>query len=188
MSTAVQIDEVPGLWAGFARGDRAAREELLALCYEEFRRIARRVLNGHGDRLQIQPTDLVHEAALRMIRSSAIQPIDQAHFLALGARVMRMTLIDEVRRHRSIKRHGEIVTLWDDMPAGDAPDFDLELFDDALTRLAAVEPEGARVVELRFYVGLTLEEIAQSMALSESTVARRWRSARAWLFKELDVA
>jgi RNA polymerase sigma factor (TIGR02999 family) len=188
VATAVDINELPGLWAGFARGDGVARDALLALCYQEFRAIARRVLSGDGDRLQIQPTDLAHEAALRMIRSTSIAPVDQAHFLALGARVMRMTLIDELRRQKSIKRHGEFVTLWEDVAANDAPALDLELFDDALNRLTDVDAEAARVVELRFYVGLTLEEIARTMVLSESTVQRRWRSARAWLFKELDAA
>lgn len=176
MATAAGIDELPGLWAGFARGDRLAREKLLALCYQEFRQIARRILNGDGDRLQIQPTDLAHEAALRIIRSTSVTPVDQAHFLALGARVIRMTLIDELRRHKAIKRRGEIVTLWDDVAENDTPALDLELFDDTLSRLTEVD------------VGLTLDEIAKSMALSESTVQRRWRSARAWLFKELSPA
>jgi RNA polymerase sigma factor (TIGR02999 family) len=178
--------DLPALWAGFARGEAGARDRLLSLFYEEFRAIARRVLNGDGPRLQIQPTDLAHEAALRIMRSDAIAANDQRHFLALGARVMRMTLIDEVRRQRAARRSAELVTLWDEAGAGDEASFDIEAFDDALRRLAAVEPEGARVVELRFFVGLTLDEIAATTAMSESTVQRRWRSARAWLLKELE--
>jgi RNA polymerase sigma factor (TIGR02999 family) len=177
--------DLPTLWAGFARGDAGSRDRLLSLFYDEFRSIARRVLNGDGPRLQIQPTDLAHEAAIRILRSDAITPNDQRHFLALGARVMRMTLIDEVRRQRAACRKGEFVTLWNEAGAGAETSFDIEAFDDALRRLALIEPEGARVVELRFFVGLTLEEVASAMSLSESSVQRRWRSARAWLLKEL---
>jgi RNA polymerase sigma factor (TIGR02999 family) len=178
--------DLPALWAGFARGDSGARDQLLSLFYDEFRSIARRVLNGDGQRLQIQPTDLAHEAAIRILRSEAIAPNDQRHFLALGARVMRMTLIDEVRRQRAARRDADFVTLWDEAGVSEQASFDIEAFDDALRRLAAIEPEGARVVELRFFVGLTLEEIAATTDMSESTVYRRWRSARAWLLKELE--
>ena len=177
--------ELPALWAGFARGDSGARDRLRALFYDEFRSIARKVLNGDGPRLQIQPTALAHEAAIRILRSDSIAAADQRHFLALGARVMRMTLIDEVRRQRAARRSGEFVTLWDEAGGGAETSFDIEAFDDALRRLALIEPEGARVVELRFFVGLNLDEVAEAMALSESTVQRRWRSARAWLLKEL---
>ena len=97
-----------------------------------------------------------------------------------------MTLIDEVRRQRALRRNADIVTLWDEAAAGEETSFDIESFDDALRRLATIEPEGARVVELRFFVGLTLEEVAASTGMSESTVQRRWRSARAWLLKELE--
>ena len=178
--------DLPALWAGFARGDAGARDRLLSLFYDEFRAIARRVLNGDGPRLQIQPTDLAHEAAIRILRSDAIAATDQRHFLALGARVMRMTLIDEVRRQRALRRNADIVTLWDEAGSGEETSFDIESFDDALRRLATIEPEGARVVELRFFVGLTLEEVAASTGMSESTIQRRWRSARAWLLKELE--
>jgi RNA polymerase sigma factor (TIGR02999 family) len=189
MSADVSIDgaggDLPALWAGFARGDTGSRDRLLSLFYDEFRSIARRVLNGDGPRLQIQPTDLAHEAAIRILRSDSIAANDQRHFLALGARVMRMTLIDEVRRQRAACRNGEFVTLWTEAGSDPGTSFDIEAFDDALRRLAAIEPDGARVVELRFFVGLTLEEVASVMSLSESTVQRRWRSARAWLLKEL---
>lgn len=178
--------EVSDLWAGFSRGDSAARDRLLALYYNEFRRIARNILNGDQGRLQLQPTDLVHEASIRILKSPGIVIRDQTHFLSLAARVMRMTLIDEVRKAKAAKR-GTVVTLWDDVaPAGET--FDLEDFDTTLDQLARFEPDGARVIELRFYAGLTLPEIADVLSLSERTVQRRWRTARAWMLKELTLA
>lgn len=179
-----------GLWAKFAAGDVLARDRLLAAYYREFRQIAHRVMSGEQGRLQVQPTDLAHEAAIRILGSRDLSVRDQAHFLALAAQVMRRTLIDEVRRHKAAKRGGNVVTLWDDCVADVAlpSSFDIEDFDRSLERLATIEPEGARIVELRFYAGLTLEEIAPALDLSLSTVHRRWRSARAWLFKEMQVA
>jgi RNA polymerase sigma factor (TIGR02999 family) len=174
------------LWSGFSRGEAVARDRLLSLYYDEFRRIARGVLNGDSSRMHLQPTDLVHEASLRIIKSSGIEVRDQNHFLSLAARVMRMTLIDEVRKHKAAKR-GTLMTLWDDVaPAGEA--FDIEDFDDTLEQLARFEPEGAKVIELRFYAGLTLPEISEVMEISERTVQRRWRTARAWMLKELTLA
>lgn len=175
------------LWRAFSRGEAAAREHLLALYYEEFRVIARRVLNGDHGRMHIQPTDLVHEAAIRMIHSDCLAAADQSHFLALAARVMRLTLIDEVRRHKAAKRGGDVMTLLTDF-ADAASELDIENFDGTLDRLALVDADAARIVELRFYTGLTMPEIATSMALSERTVHRRWQSARAWLLKEMQAA
>jgi RNA polymerase sigma factor (TIGR02999 family) len=135
--------------------------------------------------MHLQPTDLVHEASIRIIKSSGIEIRDQNHFLSLAARVMRMTLIDEVRKHKAAKR-GTVMTLWTDVaPANQG--FDIEEFDGALDQLAKFEPEGAQVIELRFYAGLTLPEISDVLALSESTVQRRWRTARAWMLKELAI-
>jgi RNA polymerase sigma factor (TIGR02999 family) len=182
---AVKVD-LSSLWAGFSRGDGPARDQLLSLYYDEFRRIARGVLSGDSGRLHLQPTDLVHEASIRIIKSSGIKIRDQNHFLSLAARVMRMTLIDEVRKHKAAKR-GTVVTLWTDVVPADQG-FDFEDFDGTLEQLARFEPEGARVIELRFYAGLTLPEISDVLELSERTVQRRWRSARAWMLKELAVA
>jgi RNA polymerase sigma factor (TIGR02999 family) len=174
--------EMASLWANFSRGDTHARERLLGLYYEEIRRIARRILNGDVGRMHIQPTDLVHEAVIKLLGSAPIQVRDQNHFLALTARVMRLTLIDEVRKHKASKR-GQIVTLWDEAGSTAQP-VEIDLFDETLDRLAQIEPEGARIVELRFYAGMTLPEIAVALSISESTVQRRWRIARAWILKE----
>jgi RNA polymerase sigma factor (TIGR02999 family) len=177
--------QIEGLWTRFSRGEPEAREKLLSLHYQEFRNVARRVLNGDANRLQIQPTDLAHEAAIRIMGLNRLDLHDRTHFLALSARVMRQTLIDEVRRHKAAKRQApQVLTQWFD-PGAAQPVMDLDVFDDALNRLAQIDPERARIVELRFYAGLTLEEIAETLQISESTVQRRWRGARAWLLKEL---
>ena len=160
------------------------RERLLAAYYSEFRLIAREVLRRNAAPITLQPTDLVHEAALRLIANHDLHINDEAHFLALGAHVMRATLIDEIRRRKAAKRDGGVSMKWDGVDDG----FDIEQFDGVLERLATFEPEGAKIVELRFYVGLTMDEISRVLAISESTVHRRWRSARAWLAKEMAAA
>lgn len=179
----VSVSELAGLWAAFAQGDAEARERLLGLYYSEFRRVARRILSNDSHRLRLQPTDLVHEAIVRILGGAGTAVSDQTHLLALAARVMRNTLVDEVRKHRAAKR-GSVVTLWPDAD-GVPGSFDLEDFDLSLERLASIEPEGARIVELRFFAGMTLPEISVALGLSESTVQRRWRTARAWMIKEL---
>lgn len=158
-------------------------EQLLSNFYDDFRRIARRMLNRCSGQVTIQPTDLVHEAALRLLAGGGVRINDESHFLALGARAIRTTLIDEIRRRKAAKRDCDVVTCWD--RSGSESVLDVESFDAALDQLASFEPEGARIVELRFYVGLTMNEIANVLALSESTALRRWRIARAWLLKEL---
>lgn len=172
-------------WSGL--DDPVARERLLSAYYQDFRRIARRVLSGERDRLVVQPTELAHEAAIRILSSENLSVRDQPHFMALAAGVMRRTLIDEVRRQKSAKRGGDILTQWDEqVPDAPAP-FDLEDFDGSLDRLAAIAPDSARIVELRFYAGLSMDEIADALAISLSTVKRRWQSARAWLLVDLEI-
>ena len=170
----------------FDLADIAVREDLLARHYEEFRRIARGVLQGDGPKLQLQPTDLAHEAALRVMGLDRFRPKDLAHFLALSARVMRQVLLDEVRASRAAKRSPPVQTSWYE-PSGERSTgrLDLELFDDALKRLAEIDADLARIVELRFYAGLTLEEIAGTRGESLSTTKRRWRAARAWILEAL---
>jgi RNA polymerase sigma factor (TIGR02999 family) len=180
----VAKDGIDALWDGFARGDGTAREALLALHYAEFRAVARRVLRDDGPPLAMQPTDLAHEAALRILKLERIDWRGRAHFLALSARVMRQTLIDEVRRFKAAKRQMPEVTTWLDGAQAQRL-LPIDRLDDALTALFAIDADRARVVELRFYGGLTVAEIALETGVSESTVERQWRSARAWLLAEL---
>jgi RNA polymerase sigma factor (TIGR02999 family) len=181
-------DDLDALWTGYARGEAQALDRLLALHYDAFRGVARRVLNGDARVLQIQPTDLAHEAALRILRLDRMTPRGRTHFLALSARVMRQTLIDEVRRHRAGKRNAPaVITLWRQDAAPSAEALDLEALDMALTRLATVDADLATLVEQRFFAGLTIEEISLETGVSESSVKRRWRLARTWLANELGI-
>ena len=160
---------------------------LLATYYDEFRRIARRTLARSDSRITLQPTDLAHEAAMRLLKAGNISVIDETHFLALSARVIRSTLIDEVRRRRAAKRDVAMVTCWDDQAVVHDV-VDLETFDGLIGKLEIIDADAAAVVHLRFYVGLTMVEIAGQLDISESTAVRRWRMARAWLLKELSAA
>jgi RNA polymerase sigma factor (TIGR02999 family) len=182
-----EADPVEALWAGFCAGDPASRELLLSLHYAEFRRLARAVLASDGAKLQIQPTELAHEAAIRLLRLERIEVKDKVHFLALSSRLMRQILLDEVRRFRARKRRTPSVdTYWGEaLDQNRPPIFDLEAFDEALERLTAVDAQLGVIVEHRFYAGLTMEEIAEVLGISVSTAKRQWRTARAWLMAQL---
>lgn len=159
-------------------------EGLLASCYEDMRRVARAIMAGDGMRHRLQPTDLVNEASLRLIQSMPGRIADEGHMLATAARTMRRVLIDEARRARAAKREPPpIVTQF---PGGRSEDeIGVEDLDAALEALAAFSAEHARVVELRFTLGLTVEETARATGLPERTVKRRWAAARAWLLDYL---
>lgn len=152
-------------------------EPLLAECYAEMRRIARRLM-AQESRLPLQPTDLAHEAAIRLMGLDHIKVCDRAHMLALVARLMRQALIDEVRKVRAAKRQTpSTLTNW----PGGRQLIELDVLDDALRALAEVSAEHAEVVELRFSLGLTIEEAASATGMAERTIKRRWQAARAWL-------
>lgn len=164
---------------------RTGQDALVAAHYEEFRRIARQLLAKDAAMGVIQPTELAHEAAIRILGLDRIAWQSQTHFLATSARIMRQTLLDEVRRWRAAKRQAPpVMTCWDAEVCD--PVVDIERFDDLLTRLGEIAPDRARIVELRFYGGLTIAEIGETLDMSESTVLRRWRAARAWLLGALD--
>ena len=160
-------------------------DRLLTLYYAEMRDIARRIMNRDNAAMLLQPTELAHEAAMRLMKLDRMSWNSATHFLATAARVMRQALLDEVRRALAQKRqHAPLLTVWPDRELTE-PGFYLEALDCALTRLESISPERARVVELRFFGGLTLEEIADVQAVSLSTVKRQWQVARLWLAAEL---
>jgi RNA polymerase sigma factor (TIGR02999 family) len=166
------------------RGD-SDTPALLAACYGEARRIARLVVARDGGRQALQATELLNEAALRLIGGGPLEVKDQAHMLALIARTMRRILIDEARRTAAAKRQTpQFVTAWPDDPA--AALVDIGDLDRALEALEQVSPEHARVVELRFMLGLTVEETAAASGIPERTIKRRWQAARAWLLDFLN--
>lgn len=150
----------------------------LADSYGELRRIARRLLAGDALQIVLQPTELVNEAALRLIRSEAAGS-DRVHMLAIAARTMRRVMIDEARRHATAKRRPPtLMTLY---PGTADKLVGMEDLDRALDALEQISPDHARIVELRFTLGMTVEETAAMTGLAERTVKRRWQAARAWL-------
>jgi RNA polymerase sigma factor (TIGR02999 family) len=173
------------LWQAALAGSAEARDRLLEMCYSELRMLARRMLAGDSISLHLQPTELANEAALRVLKLDRMEWKDRAHFLATAATVMRQALLDEVRRFRADKRQMPpiMTTLVD--PGVPTIELDLEKLDAALRRLAAVLPENARLVELRFFVGLTIDACADALGISPATVKRRWDASRAWLLRDL---
>lgn len=161
-------------------GPVAAGERLLAQCYEDMRRVARRILAGDGMAVAIQPTDLAHEAAVRLILSDVgVIAADRGHMLALAARTMRRILIDEARKAGAAKRHAPtLMTHW---PGSPSTLIDLADLDEALGALQKFSEDHATIVEMRFTLGLTVEETARQTGIPERTVKRRWQVARAWL-------
>jgi RNA polymerase sigma factor (TIGR02999 family) len=172
------------------RRDDAPAEELFELLYPELRRLARAIMSTERDDHTLEPTALVHEAYFRLVDPVRAGPEGRTHFLAVGARVMRHLLIDHARRRGRLKRGGELhrVTLLDwraPTPAGTLDSEELLSLDAALERLAEIDGRGASVVELRFFAGLTREEIARALGVSVRTVDGDWTHARAWLRREL---
>lgn len=153
-----------------------ARDRMIAELYDELRQAAARMLRREASDLTMQPTELVNEAALRLMKLERMTWVDRQHFFATGARVLRQAMMDEIRRKRSAKR--QPVTI---MHLDNGMNVDVEALDDALTRLEASSTELTQIVEMRFYVGLGIPEIAAVTGKSEATIKRRWKTARLWL-------
>ncbi|MBL0148012.1 MAG: sigma-70 family RNA polymerase sigma factor [Ideonella sp.] len=167
-------------------GDMAARDELISAVYQEMRRLARRILSGDRARQVLAPTELVHGAALKLLGQEVVSARDRAHFLAYSGQVMRQVLIDHVRREASAKRDGGTrVTLVSSIAEEPSSDVDVEALHEVLDQLAVVSPEHAKLVEMRYFGGMTIEEIAAVLGSSSATVKRQWRVARTWLHNAL---
>lgn len=164
-------------------GDASAAERLLPLVYEELRRLAGGVFRGGPPDEVLQPTALVHEAFLRLVDGRAVSVRGREHFLALAATAMRQILADHARRGRALKRGGGARrhTRVEPCTPSDGEPLDLLLLDEVLTKLEEVDARQHRIVELRFFAGLEMEQIARELDLSIATVEREWRAARAWL-------
>ena len=180
-------DEVAQLIQAARAGDQRALSVLMPLVYDELRRIARNQVRRERPGQTLQPTALVHEAWLRLMGSRQLSPQNRAHFLGIAANAMRQILVERARARRAQKREGERhrVTLDEGMLREVGRPIDIQALDEALTRLAAVHPEYVRIVELRFFAGLNVEEAADAMSMSPATLKRRWTLAKAWLLREL---
>ncbi len=178
--------EVTRLLADLSRGDPDAANRLAPLVYAELHRLAEFAMQRESAGHTLQPTELVHEAFLRLIGQRNVSWQNRSQFYGIAAQAIRRILIDHARRRRTAKRdHGLRVTL--DESIGRAPDrgIDLIALDDALEQLAALDARQARVVELRYFAGLTVEETAEALTTSPATVKRDWTFARAFLLRQL---
>lgn len=171
----------------WGRGDVQAADRLYGLVYDELRRQAARLLRRERREHTLQPTALVHEAYLRLADLRGGQWPSRAHFFAMAARAMRHVLVDHARRRRAHKRDGALTRVsWTDSAlAAGPPDLDIVELEAALQELAALDPDQTRIVELRLFAGLSVEETVEVTGVSPSTVKREWRTARLWLRRRL---
>ena len=179
--------EITRLLQSWSAGDLESAEQVLPLVYDELRRIALRQLRREREDHTLQATAIVHEAYLRLTEQGGFRWPSRAHFFAFAAHLIRRILVDYARCHNRAKRGGrwEKVTLCE--AAGLAPERgpDVVALDEALSSLEAVDPRKAAIVELRFFAGLTLQETAGQLGVSQETVSREWRRAKAWLYSAL---
>lgn len=168
-------------------GDAAALERLLPVVYDQLHRMAHRALQRERPDHTLGTTGLVHEAYLKLVDQTRVGWRDRAHFYAVAALAMRRILVDYARRHRRAKRGGgaSVVTLDEGVVSLDERAEHLVALDEALTRLSQLNPRLSRIVECRFFGGLTEEEIAEAMGVTTRTVKRDWAKARGWLYQEL---
>jgi len=179
------ITQLLKAWTG---GDETARDELMPKVYGELRRLAARYMRKEASGNTLQTTGLVHEVFLRLVRVDNVTWQDRAHFFAVAATMMRRILVDRAHARGAAKRGGMALHLsLDDAPdvAGRSRDREMIAIDEALTALAQIDPRKAKVVELRFFGGLSVEESAEVLKMSPQTVMRDWKTARAWLLAEL---
>ncbi len=177
---------VTQLLAAWSDGNQSARDELIPLVYAELHRVAQNYLRRERRGHTLQSSALVHEAFLRLV-DQRVAWRNRAHFFGIAAQLMRRILVDYARSRGNEKHGGDQLHLElnDALDAAAERDADLVALDDALTDLAAIDPQQSRVIELRYFGGLTIEETAEALGLSDTTVEREWRLARAWLRREL---
>ena len=178
---------VTRLLIAWRQGDAAAPRELFALVYDELRALARAQVRRRGSELSLGATGLVHETFFKLVGRSRIDVRDRGHFFALAAKAMRQVLVDHGRRRSAAKRGGPAVrdALEEDALPADARTEDLLALDEALSRLESLDPRLVRLVEVRFFAGLSVDEAAEALDVSPRTIKRDWQKARAILHREL---
>ncbi len=179
--------DVTQLLGDWANGNKEAVDKLMPLVYDELRRLAERYLRRERPDHTLQTTALVHEAYLRLIDQRDVRWQNRAHFFAIAAQLMRRILVNYARDKHAIKRggSGQKVSLDEALTLSATRDVDLVALDDALTGLASIDTQQSRIVELRFFGGLTVEEAAEVLGISPATVKNKWTMARAWLHREI---
>lgn len=179
--------EVTQLLSDWSHGNQEALDKLMPLVYDELRRLAHHYMSREHAGHTLQTTALVNEAYLRLIRRQDMHWQNRAHFFAISAQLMRHILVDHARAHTRGKRGGgaPVLTLDEAAVASRERAAEVMALDDALNRLGALDLQQSRIVELRFFGGLTIEETAEVLGLSPATIKREWRTAKAWLYHEL---
>ena len=179
--------EATRLLIDWSKGNREAAAGLMPLVYDELRRLARGYLQRERSDHTLQATGLVHEAYLRLVDQGTTTWQNRAHFFGVAAQLMRRILVDYARRHRRGKRGGALdkVEFDESLALSVSRDLNLIALDDALQDLAALNPQHSQIVELRFFGGMTIEEVAEVLDVSPRTVQREWRMARAWLRRQI---
>ena len=176
------MTNVSQLLRAWTDGDSGARDRLVAIVYEELRRVAHGYMRHERQGHLLQTTALVNEAYVRLAGLDALQWRDRSHFFAFAATLMRRVLVDDARSRGRDKRGGGVsVTLFDDQVAAATPSVDVVALDEALNRLALLDERQARIVELRFFAGLSVEDTAAALSVSPATVKRDWATAKLWL-------
>jgi RNA polymerase sigma factor (TIGR02999 family) len=177
------VSELLNKWRA---GDQEALQALIPLVYQELRRIAQHHLRQERPDHTLQSTALVHEAYLRLMKQGPAEVANRGHFLAVASQLMRQILVDHARGHRAAKRGGGLkLELKEDLGLQKAPSVDLIALDNALNELSRLDPQQSRIVELRFFGGLSIEDTADVIGISRTTVKREWATARAWLRREV---
>lgn len=184
-NSSTPVTQLLGRWRS---GDLRALDSLIPLVYDELRSIAQHYLRNERPGHTLQSTALVHEAYVRMTNQDLPEWQNRAHFFAVAAQLMRQILVDHARAHRAGKRGSGVcnVALDEAMGKAQAVDVDILALDEALKTLSDMDPQQAKIVELKFFGGLSIEDTAAVMGVSSSTVKRDWVTARAWLHRELD--
>lgn len=180
--------DVTNLLLAWGQGNESAFAELVPIIYGELRRRAHNYLRREHAPVTLQTADLVHETYLRLVDADRVPWKNRAHFFAIAARSMRRVLVDAARGRQALKRGGDQVRvdIDPDLTIAEAPGVGLVALDDALQMLSALDERRGRVVELRFFGGLTVEESAEALGVSPDTVMRDWKVAKAWLFRQLN--
>ena len=173
----------------WGHGDQAALEKLMPLVYSELRRLATNYLRRERTGHTLQPTALVNEAYLKLVNQQNAKWQNRAQFFAISAQLMRRILVDHARRHQALKRGGSeqqrlSITTAEELVT--QPAIDLLALNEALDELAKMDPQQSRIVELKFFAGLSIEETAEVLGIGHATVEREWKSARAWLRRQLE--
>ena len=179
--------EVTRLLLDWSNGDKTALDKLMPLIYEELRRLAHRYMSRERAGHTMQTTALVNEAYVRLINRKNVHWQDRAHFFAIAAELMRTILVDHARSHATAKRGGGAhkLSLEEALVVSHERAAEVVALDEALNALAVIDPKQSRIVELRFFGGLTIEETAEVLDLSAATIKREWTTAKAWLYHEL---